>query len=327
MNTKKAEAGQARIEILKKVAEYCNTQEEEYRSHASAPAAIAIRLYEYVFEYRRHYYAGRIRKACNADRLPNLDDFNVEFMETAQNVLQTFSPEKGDFFAYFDTSFISRVRHEWGKQQWGDLHGGMNIPYGRKFRTIAQLLREHSGYAEPSEVIRIAEEEYGVSITEEDVNVYKSGVVSVNCVMENEDGETELLDLIADTGAADPVEEALRRENYAAVLSYIENAFLRTQERQRRYLGAILTTRCSEWIFSERWLQDQVRGMSWFVRDVYLAFEKTRKAMEQKEIAEMLGVSEPVISRAYRNFLDRYLDIADVAELFAITEPDSESGH
>ena len=323
MDTERTKIERIRNDILRKVTEYCTTQEEEYRSQASAPTAITVLLYDYVFDYDRRLYAWRIKQATRSEKLPDLNQFNVEFMETAESVLQSFSPEMGDFFAYFDTAFIRNVIQARGKALSGEKHGGMIIPYGKKMKTIAAIIREYSRYIEPQEVVLIAERDYGVSVTEEDVNVYKSGVARLNGTIETEEGETELLDFVADSKSVNPETETPYEDRCKAVFCYVEDAFLRTQERQREYLSAVLTIRFSKWIFNNpRLLMPLAQNTTWFVPSVYQVYERTGKEMEQKEIAERLGMSEGSISRAYGRFLDNYMDIADLEELLEIIKRD-----
>lgn len=303
-----------------------STCEGEHRSHANDGIVIIDLLFKYVTGNRAFgSMIHRLYPSFQHDREHNevdLSEFGLEIFTTASDVLKAYEDVKGDFFAYFDFAMRNTLIRAVGETLWDLQHGGMTTVYGEKQRSISRIIQKiiaAGGKVDPHEVVDLAKQE-GVNVTLEEVAEYMDRTVSGDAPISEEEDAPTLSEIQPDQNAADFGEGTPNMDSKVEVIGYIGEAFSFARSTSSGVLGAILTSILSEFLYADRdVLIPYARKSSWFDQNVFDYYLHTGERMTQKEIAELFHKAESSISRTKTNFIERYMDIADLEELLQLS--------
>lgn len=235
-----------------------------------------------------------------------LAEFGVEFMQTAKACISGYDKESGSFLNYFLKSIATTIKRVRAKQQIANVRNGGKI--GKKLNDICRFMFRYAdskGIDVNDESVqnKIAEK-LGVPLDKvKEALVVNYKAVPVSNVAINDDGEeVDLFDGVIDKTSS--VEVAIDEEDsFAERIEEIEKTYAicrkDTQRTVRYKLTALL-------IYAFDGDDEKIRAIrprvTFFTDEVYDFYKREGKVPQDNQLATMLGVVPPSLSRAFHTY-------------------------
>lgn len=272
--------------------------DETKGEYDSAFRKFADQLYEYV---DRFVYTNGV-----------MNDFGVEFVQTAQMCIRKYDSTYGEFLHYFLTCISAIINRTRKKRRVEEIRRGTKL--GKKTDTICRMIFKYSD-TKGLDINDPAVHEHIAQIFGIPVNVIRDAIIAnyaavpVDAAAYNEEGEEiDLSELIADTHIS--VEDSVIGDRmFTERLVALERIYSACRKDTKRVIGAKLTALLFEEFGADKERLRQISECMFFDDKVYAYFDKNKQAPKDKQLAEMLGLSTASFSRTFANFKNKLTEV------------------
>lgn len=229
-------------------------------------------------------------------------DMGLEIVETIDQCLKSFNPDKGSFLNYFMLSMKRRYARSIAENATVIKRGGIHLSKADQ-KSIAQLkclarhlhcaLDEEKFPRKASAILSVAEDEIRrlLQLNQEAV-ILPTGV---------SDEDANILDLLP---AGDNVElEMENRDTVSRFLSCVEKRFQSCQQRQKIAISPLLSAKILSY-YPEVIDYINPASHSFFDQRMFKCYCETGEVPSAREISLSLGRSEASTSRSLKSFLE-----------------------
>lgn len=265
----------------------------------------------YFFELLAEYYTAYV---------VSIKDYGLEFIQVTDDCLKHFNPEEGTFLHYLNTSMRKKLNLTRAKTGFLEERKGIRIPYNkeRQIQRIRELAESKNWDLKNIEVQeKIAS---ALKITRDEIVrllLADEQYRAVSDVTNNEDGEE--ISIIEERTASkeENAEEILiRKEQLQMSFDDLTAVFEKLQERQKRSISMRITAEVLRSYESDiKTAENILRGRPFLNEELLEITKKCGKVPANKEIAELLEISEQNLSNRYRTFMQRVRSVSKEHEV------------
>lgn len=257
------------------------------------------KLTENIVNYLQHYW----KKKQYDDEL-KIASRTYEVFQTISSCLKSYTPEKGGFLSYFNTawentwkSIISTVIKEKSR-------AGMHIgrKYDKAYLDLKKYLQSKGRIVECTSEKELKDILLTLGYTEKDIpNVFQliySKTISFDAP-QGEDEDCTLEEIVANNENVE--KDLLEVEAIISIAKKVEVMYIDSQERQHRIMEMYYTS-----LFYENLGDDKlIKDMAFFDATIWKECNEKCRPLNDKEIAERLGISKSDMSNRIKKFEDK----------------------
>lgn len=241
-----------------------------------------------------------------------INDFGVEFVQTAQMCIRKYDSTYGEFLHYFLTCISAIINRTRKKRRVEEIRRGTKL--GKKTDTICRTIFKYSD-TKGLDINDPAVQEHIAQIFGIPVNVIRDAIIAnyaavpVDAAAYNEEGEEiDLSELIADTHIS--VEDSVIGDRmFTERLVALERIYSACRKDTKRVIGAKLTALLFEEFGADKERLRQISECMFFDDKVYAYFDRNKQAPKDKQLAEMLGLSTASFSRTFATFKNKLTEV------------------
>lgn len=243
------------------------------------------------------------------------DENNIEYgytlITTINDCIKYYDKSKGDFVHLLNWAMKRNIAKEKARDKYGKMRGGINIPekVATKIKKIVRLLESKClDVSEPQVQQKIASLcNITVAKLQELMHINASTVVVSSTQCDSNGNECEIFDFIH---SKDNLleEKLIQNDSIADFIQKINDTFVSCQERQKPLLSMLLTKEIIKDLQNDYDLEkiSDILKNTAFKNDFILkSYISTLELTQDKQIAEMCGVSPESLSRTFKNFKEK----------------------
>ena len=234
------------------------------------------------------------------------EPYGVEIVDTAKRCIENYNSDAGRFLIYFSAAWKQRYGHLIGKELIRETFKGIHFTEDeeRNFKKYMRLAQTMGLNTESPEFDERVAKAMGINISKVDNlrNMINSKPISGSYI--NEDGEEySLIDQIDSGNYTD--EGIIQYEAAKEFLDLLELTFDQLQERQKRMLSMMITSKIALFVKEDERLLKFIKSKSFYDESIFAESIHRGEQIQAKEIAERFGIVEASASRTWKSFREK----------------------
>lgn len=238
-----------------------------------------------------------------------LDVYDMVLLETAVECLKYYEKEKGEFLHLFNYTMKRNLSISKAKELQESQRQGITISRDEnlKIRKIISFANTKGLDINDIAVQEKVAMAFNMSLQEvEELIRINLDAVAISDVVQNDDGEeTSLFDTIS--SKEQTAEEKLDKESSLIdIFDAIEETYLNLSDRPttKKIIAMLLTAKIIECLGGDTiQVKYYIEDRPYYSDEVVKTYVEQNNILSDKEIANICGVSQPSISRTFKNFI------------------------
>lgn len=237
-----------------------------------------------------------------------LESYSLTLIETAHECIRYYNEGKGAFLHLFNAVMKRAMRVAVAKEQTERYRQGIRLAredsYAiRKIIAFAKNKRldiyDTDCQRKISQVLCLDPERVAELIT------MNENATAISNRVQGEDDEIDLFDTIADRDIS-AEEKLIDRSESVELLKIADAVFGGCQERQKRMISLALTSEVVKAFDEDVEMAEKImEGFSFRSEEWFLCYRESGAVLTARQIAQICGISEQSLSRAYKNFKEK----------------------